>query len=276
MKYVIITDLDGTLLDLHTYSPIGALPAVEKLKFADIPIVFCSAKTKSEQMHYLKLLGLNTPFICESGSAVYIPENYFSLNFPGKNGNYKKQNGWEVFILGKKYKEITSTLEQLNCELNTNYHYFGNQSVKEISKYTDLPMPAALRASERGYSETIFNADPGEEVFNKFVEKLSVYNLKCEKGTKFVTVTGKESDKEKATSFLVNMFKAEDPEVKVIGIGDSEDDIAMLKRVDLPFLVQYTKGKWIPCELENVKRIDGVGPEGWTVIANMILEQTQG
>jgi len=45
LKPVIFTDLDGTLLDLETYSYDEALPSIEHLRSQEVAIVFCSDKT---------------------------------------------------------------------------------------------------------------------------------------------------------------------------------------------------------------------------------------
>lgn len=71
--YVIFTDLDNTLLDSR-YSYEDAKDVLEILKEKEIPIVFCSAKTKYEQEVIRKKIGIKDPFIVEDGSAIYIPK----------------------------------------------------------------------------------------------------------------------------------------------------------------------------------------------------------
>jgi predicted mannosyl-3-phosphoglycerate phosphatase (HAD superfamily) len=55
---VIFTDLDGTLLDLETYSYLPALEALGRVISGGVPLVFCSSKTSSEQQHYQEQLGI--------------------------------------------------------------------------------------------------------------------------------------------------------------------------------------------------------------------------
>jgi len=96
MKRVIFTDLDGTLLDPITYSYHQAMDAVELLRRKEIPLIFCSAKTRAEQEVYRRELGINDPFIVENGGAIYIPENYFSSPFE----HHKITPGYIVIELG--------------------------------------------------------------------------------------------------------------------------------------------------------------------------------
>ena len=70
LKTVIFTDLDGTLIDTETYSYDRALPCIEHLRNQEIPIIFCSAKTRAEQEVYRKELQIKDPFIVENGGAI--------------------------------------------------------------------------------------------------------------------------------------------------------------------------------------------------------------
>jgi len=276
MKFVVISDLEGSMLDSKTRSAIGVLPAVEQLKMKDVPIVFCSSKTQSEQMHYLKLLGLRAPFISESGSALFIPENYFSTSLPRNGGNHYNMEGWDVIEFGARYDEVSGKLEKVICELNTNYQYFGNLSIKEIANYTSLSIPAAMRASERGYSETIFNVDTSTSAFEQFREKLDINDLKCDPGTQFITVTGKSSNIREAISFLIGLYKVDHPGVRMVGIGKHGKDEAMLSEVDLPYLIQNSYGEWADIQsIENLVKIKGEGPAGWKNVANLLMEQME-
>ena len=45
---LIFTDLDGTLIDHHTYSAEAARPALEAARAAGVPVVPCSSKTLAE------------------------------------------------------------------------------------------------------------------------------------------------------------------------------------------------------------------------------------
>ena len=47
-RYVVFTDLDGTLLDHTSYSHQAAEPALEAIRERRIPLVFCTSKTRAE------------------------------------------------------------------------------------------------------------------------------------------------------------------------------------------------------------------------------------
>ncbi|MGH7828798.1 MAG: HAD hydrolase family protein, partial [Candidatus Binatia bacterium] len=55
---IIITDLDGTLLDESTYSFQASLPAIQRVTSQGIPLILCSSKTRSEILPLWKELAL--------------------------------------------------------------------------------------------------------------------------------------------------------------------------------------------------------------------------
>ncbi|MBK6996229.1 MAG: HAD-IIB family hydrolase [Lewinellaceae bacterium] len=69
---IVFSDLDGTYIDHHSYSPEGSAAALKELQNRAWPLVFCSSKTFAEQVFLQQQLGLYAPFILENGSAVAI------------------------------------------------------------------------------------------------------------------------------------------------------------------------------------------------------------
>ena len=53
---LIFTDLDGTLLDSHTYDWQPAAAWLARLREKNIPLILCSSKTAAEMLHIQKLL----------------------------------------------------------------------------------------------------------------------------------------------------------------------------------------------------------------------------
>ena len=47
-RYILFTDLDGSLLDNDTYSFDEARPALEALRLENIPVILVSGKTRAE------------------------------------------------------------------------------------------------------------------------------------------------------------------------------------------------------------------------------------
>ena len=55
---LIFTDLDGTLLDIHTYDWQPAASWLERLRDEQVPVILCSSKTAAETGDIQRELGL--------------------------------------------------------------------------------------------------------------------------------------------------------------------------------------------------------------------------
>ena len=113
MKKIVYTDLDGTLLDHDTYSFEESKPGLELLKKLEVPIIFCTSKTRFEIEEYREKLGNSHPFISENGGGIFIPKNYFSFDF-----NYDDIiDNYKTIILGEKFDNLMKVLDTLKKEL---------------------------------------------------------------------------------------------------------------------------------------------------------------
>ncbi len=77
------SDLDGTLLDSHSYDwqPAARL---SRLHEANIPVILCSSKTSAEMLYLQKMLGLQgLPLIAENGAVIQLAEQWQDIDgFP--------------------------------------------------------------------------------------------------------------------------------------------------------------------------------------------------
>ena len=78
MFQIFITDLDGTLLDHHTYDYSPAWPALHRLKKEHAPLILSTSKTAAEIIPFRLEIDNHDPFIVENGGGIFIPEGYFS------------------------------------------------------------------------------------------------------------------------------------------------------------------------------------------------------
>ncbi|HKQ32701.1 MAG TPA: HAD hydrolase family protein, partial [Thermodesulfobacteriota bacterium] len=105
-RFVVYTDLDGTLLDHHTYSFDKAVPALRLLESEGVPLIINSSKTRPEIERYRSLLGNTHPFVTENGGGIFIPENYFSRS-PVCD---KRSDGYCIVELGAPREELKAVL----------------------------------------------------------------------------------------------------------------------------------------------------------------------
>lgn len=267
MKPVIFTDLDGTLLDLETYTYDLALPSIEYLRSQEIPIVFCSVKTRAEQEVYRKELQIEDPFIVENGGAVFIPRGYFRFHFD----YHKAEDGYLVIELGIPYHQIREVLAQIRDDTGVNFRGFGDMSTEEVASLTSLDLEAAQRAKAREYDETV-NLEATAEELDRFFDAIKKTGLNYTSGSRYHDVTG-PNDKGKATRILIELFNRKSGPIKTIAIGDSPNDLPLLLAVDIPVLVQKPGGTWEEIDIPHLHRVEGIGPQGWARAIEEIIEQ---
>ncbi|MEW8587337.1 MAG: HAD-IIB family hydrolase, partial [Candidatus Thiodiazotropha sp.] len=80
---LIFTDLDGTLLDHHSYDHRDALPALERLRDLQVPVILVSSKTLDELTVVMKQLRLEGPIIGENGAVIIYPGEEPQIVPPG-------------------------------------------------------------------------------------------------------------------------------------------------------------------------------------------------
>lgn len=51
---LVFSDLDGTLLDSHSYDWQPAAPWLSRLREANVPVILCSSKTSAEMLYLQK------------------------------------------------------------------------------------------------------------------------------------------------------------------------------------------------------------------------------
>jgi mannosyl-3-phosphoglycerate phosphatase len=253
--HVVITDLDGTLLGAD-YRPGPARSAVRDLITTGIPLIFCSSKTRTEQETIRADLGVNDPFIVENGAAILIPPGYFNIDFPGR-----LRSGYHLLEFAVPYSEVRERLKRLQRERGLTFRGFGNMCAGEVARLTGLDIASAQRAKQREYSETVVLEDGSNEVA-KVVSALASVGLECLQGSRFFNVHH-GADKGRAVVALIGLFRRTFGTVTSIGIGDGPNDVSMLRRVDLPAVVRNPTGGWVDAAIPDLRRIDGVGPEGF-------------
>jgi mannosyl-3-phosphoglycerate phosphatase len=265
---IVVTDLDGTLLDQRTYSYELSLPALRRLQAGRIPIVLCSTKTSAEMLPLWRELGLKDPFICESGGAIYFPRDYLKARVSG----LKTAGSFEVLELGTDVLRLRAALEEGAAECRVGLRSFGQMNVDEIAALTGLTPEQAFRAGQRRYDEP-FLVQSGD------VENLSAVlqaqGLTVSRGDRFYHLTGGHSKRD-AVVDLLDLHRRQYGATIAIGLGNSANDWPMLSAVERPILVKNPDGRWdatIVERLPDIERTEEVGPQGWRETIDRILDE---
>jgi mannosyl-3-phosphoglycerate phosphatase family protein len=269
-ELIVITDLDGTLLDQKTYSYELSLPAVRRLQAAGVPIILCSTKTSAEMLPLWRELGLKDPFICESGGAIHFPNDY--LKSPTRD--LKTAGRFQILELGTDIRRLRAALAEAARQCELELRSFGRMKADEIAALTGLAPEEAGRAGQRQYDEP-FQVQSGD------VEKLSALlraqGLTVTRGDRFYHLTGGHSKRD-AVVRLLDLHRHQYGDTVAVGLGNSANDWPMLSAVEWPVLVKNPDGRWDTVVLEripDIERTEGVGPQGWREAIDRLLNDAQ-
>jgi mannosyl-3-phosphoglycerate phosphatase family protein len=258
-KTIIFSDLDGTLLD-EKYSFSAALPALRLIEERNTPLILCSSKTRTEIEAYRARLGNRHPFIPENGGGIFVPKGYFRRNIYITGFLPEEEASYHVIRLGAKYAVLREAIEGLRRE-GFRVKGFGDMTVEGITALTGLSSEEAAMSKERDFDEPFIVEDTGETM-DRLVEAIEAKGLRVTQG-RLHHILG-DSDKGKAVTILSAMYRKRLGRIVTIAIGDSPNDLPMLRSVDLPVLVRKSDGSHDQrIDIPNLVRADGVGPGGW-------------
>ena len=265
---VVITDLDGTLLDQQTYSYESSLAAVARLRAQEIPLVLCSSKTAAEIIPLQRELGLKDPFICESGGAIYLPRSYF----PFRIAAMKPRRLLDVIEFGKNIFYLRQALQETAQGCGVAVKSFGRMTFQEIISHTGLTLDQAIYARQREYDEPFF-IDSGDE--EALLAALRGSGLTVTKGDRFYHLTAGH-DKGEAVKVLLDHYRHQYQSLLAVGLGNSANDLSLLQQMDIAVLVRNPDGGWdaeVTTHLPSVKRTNGIGAKGWHEAIDNLLER---
>lgn len=262
---IVMTDLDGTLLDHDTYSYAPAIPVMERLQAAGIPLMLNTSKTAAELLDLRQSLKNTDPYVVENGSALYLPTDFLSASSAQKSGD-------EVHVLGAVRSDILDLIQKIRVEQKFLFTGFADMEVSEVIAYTGLPETQARLAMTREFSEPLIWQDSAHQL-RKFEALIANHGLRLLRGGRFVHVIG-ACDKGKCLQWFRDWFAAADlPVPRFVALGDSQNDVAMLNAADIAVIVRSSHHE--PPDLEKQSAViitEETGPQGWADALTRILD----
>ncbi len=271
-ELLIFTDLDGTLLDHHTYSKQAAQPALTMIEEMNIPLIIVSSKTRAEIEPLLDTPCMSRTFIVENGSAVFMKRDAGSVEGWSGSGT----DAYRKVILGENHEHILEVLKHATRECNVRIWGFSDMSISEISQITGLDREGAARAKQREFSEPfLFEDDPGR--LPSFIRNLEEKGLTCTKGGRFLHALGR-CDKGLALKKALDLFTHSRPESSwvTVALGDSPNDIPLLNAADVAVVIRRHDGTYMAYPAhhnQKVIRPIAIGPAGWNETIMQILKK---
>lgn len=246
---LVFSDLDGTLLDHHTYSWAPAKDVLSRMRRSSVGLILATSKTQAEVAPIRAEIGFaDFPAIVENGGGILEPEA--AEHRPGN-----------------QYAAIRVLLRGLP----QGFVGFGDMSVQDVAEITGLSVKVAARAKQRLFSEPgIWTGTP--EGLAAFERSAAQAGLAMRRGGRFLSVSfgGTKADQ---MDMLIRRYK---PKV-TIALGDAPNDIEMLERADHGVIVANETTpdlEPLPGEATGcITRTGRAGPAGWAEAVTAFLNE---
>ena len=218
----VVSDVDGTLMD-HSYDLTPAKETIKKLQKFSIPVILCTSKTASEVKVIRKELNLTDPYIVENGGAIY-------------GESLQKVNG--EIILGKKYEFLEEILNFISKEIDYKLIPLNNLTDQEATKLTGLKGNSLHLMRDRHWSMPFLN--PPIFLEDKINTCCKKHEVNIFKGNRMSHLLSKNSNKGTAINALKKY--SNNKNIKIIGLGDSPNDLPLLINSDIKIVIPGIDG----------------------------------
>lgn len=264
---LIVTDLDGTLLDHDSYSLAEARPALARAAAAGIEVIPNTSKTAAELLPLRQAMASHAPFVVENGSAICVPAGNplaQGLEASGSEGLVEVVLGCGISTIRQQLPGTEKPLSfRLLCRLG--------------SGHPDRPHRAAGRggraAAERRFSEPLVWQDT-PAALEAFLNTLEAGGLHALQGGRFLSVLGQGADKGRALDRLRQLYRDRlGIAPRVIALGDSGNDLAMLQAADIAVIIHNPASTGLQLQGPEVIRSQAAGPAGWNEVIQQLLDR---
>ena len=232
-QWLVVTDLDGTLLD-HAYDFSAAAPLLRRLEHQGVPVIPCTSKTAEEVEQFQAAAGLSSPYIVENGGAIHFPHPAgWRVGVP----HQPAPGGGVVMPLGWPSQRLRPLLDTLAADLDTRFFALEDLPQGELMARTGLSAEGAAMAARRRWSVPfVLTEDQSVEG----VEALAAARgLKVLQGNRFAHLIAPGSDKGLA---LAALRRADPQRRAVLALGDSPNDTALLDGADHAIVIPGANG----------------------------------
>lgn len=253
--WIVVTDLDGTLLNHEDYSWAGARDALAALEAHRIPVILSTSKTRAEVESLRGELGNPHPFIVENGAAIFLPEAKFAC----APDAYPRRDGYAVAELGAPYASLVPALQRAAEESGCRVRGFATATDEEVAAWCGFSVEQAHLARLREYDEPFLVDEGNADALCLAIER---QGYRWTRGGRFFHILG-ASDKGAAMKLLRQLYTAEGPAPRIAALGDSPNDLPMLAEADCPILIPSPRLPEMRQALPDAAVAPAPGSTGW-------------
>lgn len=175
--------------------------------------------------------------------------------------------GW-LLLAGRDHAGIQQCLVPLRQQFR--FRALSEASIDEVVAATDLSPEAAALARQREFSEPLLWQDDAQAL-TAFRSALQRCGCNLLKGGRFLHVIG-NTDKGRAMQRLLQHYPAGPARPTVMALGDSDNDIDMLRAADIAAIIHSPLRP--PPEVGDLPRLyrsKAAGAAGWAECVEQVL-----
>lgn len=221
-RWWVVTDLDGTLMDHHyDWSPAAAV--LRALQRAGVPVIPCTSKTAEEVERFRADAQLSDPYIVENGGAIH--------------GETATGEAWEE-ALGPCWSALKPCLQELSEQLAVPLRALDELTDAEGERLLGLS-GTLLKQAQRRHCSVPF-VPPSLAIQPRLDALAAAQGLAVVRGNRMCHLLGANVSKGNALTAL--KLRLGEPDVKVLALGDSPNDLPLLDVADLAVVVPGADG----------------------------------
>ena len=227
---VVVSGIDGGLLDPVTKDYDPARPAIAALARLGVPLVLCSCRPRAEVALISRLFGLGAPMIVENGAALIVPDGHLPHGVPG--GRWDGE--CNVLELGPPRERLREALVEVAAAARVEIH----------------TEPFLLEREEDAFA---------------LAREAEARGLRVARGERLFHLCG-GADKGLALRTLLSLYEREGCLPRAIALGTWQVDLPMLRAAHRPIVLPGPGGHVEPqlaAELPHAEQALRGGAEGW-------------
>jgi len=235
--------------------------------------VLCTSKTAAEVLPIRAELENEDPFIVENGGGIYIPNSYFST-IPFET---RQIDHFLVISLGRPCSELQEALVRISDENGWAVESFLQMTASELAEKSGLSLPQAVRSLQREFDLPfrILNQNYSQRQLEDEVQR---FGLRLTQGGRFFHLS-QDGEKGVAVAQLIELYQINHGgPVESIGLGDSRNDLSMLRKVQVPVIIPNPHSMApLTDELPAAQKAHAPGPKGWNdVVLSLLVDERMG
>jgi mannosyl-3-phosphoglycerate phosphatase len=246
--WMVFTALDGSLLDVRTLSFEAARASLRRLIAAGIPVVPVTGKTFAEVRPLADVLGIDGPFVIESGGGIA----------------RRVGSSWRLEACGAGTKGLREAVPVIEQRSGARLRLYSAMRLDEAATASGLTGMNLRRSLQRNFDEP-FALESGSLAA---VEEAALsLGLSVRTGTRFHHLSGPARKGGAAAQRVRDELAAlAGAEPFVVALGYAPIDAAFLSLADIPIIIPRRAGTPDPllvAMMPGAQIAPVGGPEGW-------------